>query len=54
MGSAWFLLGVSTWMGLNEETLTHSTYARRYIGKYKKLYQAEQAKAGAHADAGHH
>lgn len=46
--TAWFLLGAKTYMGLNDEKLTESTYARRYIGKYKKLY-AE--KHGAHGDA---
>jgi hypothetical protein len=54
MGTAWFVFGVRTWMGLSEETLTNSTYARRYIGKYKKLYAEQQAHHGGAAhDAAH-
>lgn len=51
MGSAWFLLGAKTYMGLTEEGLTESTYARRYIAKYRKQYLAKQAE---HGDHGHH
>jgi len=54
LGSAWFLLGAKTYMGLTEESLTESTYARRYIGKYRKLYEAKHAHHDdAHAAGGH-
>ena len=56
LGSAWLLLGVRTWMGLSEESLTNSTYARRYIGKYRNQYLAQQAHQHGDAshDGGHH
>jgi len=47
MGSAWFLLGFSTWRGLKKEDYMNSTYARRYYSKYRKLAAQEQAAAHA-------
>jgi hypothetical protein len=52
MGTAWFLLGARTYMGLSEDSLTESTYARRYIGKYKKLYAEKHAHHGEGEHAG--
>jgi hypothetical protein len=50
VGVSWFLLGARTYLGLTEESLTESVYARRYIGKYRKLYEAKHAH---HDEAGH-
>ena len=52
-GLSWFIVGVRPWMGLTEEQRINSTFARRYIPKYRKLY-AEQQKKLHEAGGEHH